>query len=93
MSGKCSVAQWYVCSTDAGKDGKYLWLYSIRHVVIKEGNVLFNDALNTFGLQLYVVDIQYHCHHFMAFSFRSTARILYMHHPTHQLWSIGWNQI
>ena len=30
----------------------YLRLYGIKHM-IKEGNVLFNDALNTFYLWLY----------------------------------------
>ena len=39
-----------------------LWLYGVRHMVkfvykerMKEGNVLFNDTLNTFYLRLYGV--------------------------------------
>ena len=36
----------------------YLWLYDAEHMVKEgrnEGNVLFNDALNTFYLRLYGV--------------------------------------
>ena len=37
-------------------------LYAVRAIVRKEGNVLFNDALNTFYLRLYGVGhmVQYH---------------------------------
>ena len=50
----------------------------------KEGNVLFNDALNTFYLRLYRVRHmvkdhsareETHCHH-MGYSFRLAARVL-----------------
>ena len=58
----------------------------------KEGNVLFNDALNTFYLRLYGVGhmVKYHsdnemktrCHH-MGYSFRLTARVL-LYAPSHR---------
>ena len=50
----------------------------------KEGNVLFNDVLNTFYLQLYVVIYmvndhsareETHCR-YIGYSFRLTARVL-----------------
>ena len=54
----------------------------------KEGNVLFNDALNTFYLRLYGViqmvedhSEEIRCRH-MGYSFLLAARVLYMHHPT-----------
>ena len=53
---------------------------------MKEGNVLFNDALNTFYLRLYGVTHmvkdhsdsereETHCHH-MDYSFRLAARVI-----------------
>ena len=52
---------------------------------VKEGNVLFNDALNTFYLLLYGVrhmvkdhsdsEQETHCRH-IGYSFRLTARVL-----------------
>ena len=75
---------------------------------LKEGKVLFNDALNTFYLRLYGVRhmvkdhsdserVETRCCH-MGCSFR--LGFFYMHHPTdritrpllHQLWSTGWNE-
>ena len=59
----------------------------------KEGNVLFNDALNTFYLRLYGVRrmIKDHsarketrCSH-MGYSFQLAARFFYMHHPTDRI--------
>ena len=48
----------------------------------KEGNVLFNDALNTFYLWLYgvrhmvkIAREKTHCHHYMGYSFKLAARI------------------
>ena len=55
----------------------------------KEGNVLFNDALNTFYLTLYgvrrtilIVRKKTCCHH-MGYSFRLTARVL-LYAPSHR---------
>ena len=61
----------------------YLWLYGVRR---KEGNVIFNDALNTFYLRLYrrqdiwlrtilIVRKETRCH-YMGCYFRLTARVL-----------------
>ena len=60
--------------------------------VIKEGNVFFNDALNTFYLQLYDVRhmVKDHsdrreetcCRH-MGYSFRLTTRVL-LYAPSHR---------
>ena len=53
----------------------------------KEGNVWFNDALNTFYLQLYsvrtilIVRKETHCHH-IGYSFWLAARVLYA--PSHR---------
>ena len=58
-----------------------LWLYGIR----KEGNVLFNDALNTFYLQSYVH------YHFMGYSFQFAARNL-LNAPSHRQDSTGRNE-
>ena len=72
-----------------------------------EGNVLFNDALNTFYLRLYGVRhmVKDHsvreetcfCH--MGYSFCLAARALYhrqdstYHRPLlHHLWSTGWKK-
>ena len=44
----------------------------------KEGNVLFNDALNTFYLRLYGVG-----HRHISYSFRLTARVL-LYAPSHR---------
>ena len=53
----------------------------------KEGNVLFNDALNTFYLRLYgvghmVKDHTESCRH-MGYSFRLAARVL-LYAPSHR---------
>ena len=57
----------------------------------KDRNVLFNDTLNTFYLQLYGFEHMVedhsareepHCHHYMAYSFRLAARDL-LHAPSH----------
>ena len=58
----------------------------------KEGNVLFNDALNTFYLRLYgvrhmlrtilIVRKETRCRH-MGYSFRLTARVL-LYAPSHR---------
>ena len=54
----------------------------------KEGNVLFNDALNTFNLRLYGVrhmvkdHSETRCRH-MGYSFRLTARVL-LYAPSHR---------
>ena len=56
--------------------------------MVKEGNVLFNDTLNTFFIYCYTaLDIWYRtiqiwreeiwcCHHYMGYSFRLAARYL-----------------
>ena len=80
-----------------------LQLYGVRHMVKdhsdsergrrKEGNVLFNDALNTFYLWLYGVThmVKDHsdserdetcCRH-IGYSFRVTAKVL-LYAPTHR---------
>ena len=61
----------------------------------KEGNVLFNDALNTFYLRLYGVThmVKYHSDsereetrcRYMGYSFQLAARVLYMHHLTDRI--------
>ena len=62
-----------------------------------KGNVLFNNALNTFYLQLYGIrhivkdhsdsEKETRCHH-MGYSFRLAARIPLLY----QTWSTGWNK-
>ena len=50
----------------------------------KEGNVLFNDTLNTFYLRLYCVrHIAWKetCYHHMGYFFWLAASLLYLHHP------------
>ena len=72
-----------------------LWLCVLPIIFIgrKEGNILFNDALNTFYLQLYGVRymvkdhsdserVETRCHH-MGYSFRLTAKIL-LYAPSHR---------
>ena len=60
----------------------------------RKGNVLFNDALNTFfNLRLYGVrhmvkdhsdsERETRCHHHMGYSFRLTARVL-LYTPSHR---------
>ena len=58
----------------------------------KEGNVLFNDALNIFYLQLYGVRYMVKdqpiareetCH--IGYSIQLAARFFYMHHPTDRI--------
>ena len=62
-----------------------------HHDKSQEGNVLFNDALNTFYLQLYCVrhmvkdhsvKTETHCCH-MGYSFQLTARVL-LYAPSHR---------
>ena len=61
----------------------------------KEGNVLFNNAFNTFYLRLYGVRHmakdhsdsnreETRCHH-KRYSFRLAARVFYMHHSTDRI--------
>ena len=78
---------------------KQLFLFYGR----KEGNVLFNDALNTFYLWLYhirhlvktilIARVKTCCHH-MGYSFRLAAGVLlYAPWPLiHQSWKFGWNE-
>ena len=53
----------------------------------KEGNVLFNDAINTFYLRLYGVGhmVKDHSDSERGYSFRLAARFFYMHHPTDRI--------
>ena len=70
----------------------YLWLQG-RKEGRKEGNVLFNDKLNTFYLRLYGIthmvkdhsdrEETHSCH--IGYSFRLAARVLYIHHPTDRI--------
>ena len=57
----------------------------LHNYIRKEGNVLVNDALNTFYLRLYGVRHmiknhssreETHCHHYMGYSFLLSARDL-----------------
>ena len=64
-----------------------------------DGNVLFNDALNTFYFYSYfVLDIQItkdenHCHHTMGYPFQLVASDR-LYAPSHiKLWSSGWKSI
>ena len=55
----------------------------------KEGNILFNDALNTFYLRLYgkgsqIMREETRCHH-IGYSFRLATGFFYMHHPTDRI--------
>ena len=45
----------------------------------KEGNVLFNDALNTFYVRLYGVS------HMVKYHSDSEQGLFYMHHPTDRI--------
>ena len=65
--------------------------FNIQGFLRKEGNVLFNDALNTFYLRLYAVGHmvkdhsvreETHCHH-MGYVFRLAARVL-LYAPSHR---------
>ena len=57
----------------------------------KEGDVLFNDTLNTFYLRLSGIghmvkdhldsERRHLCHHYMCYSFRLAAKALFRHHP------------
>ena len=51
-------------------------------MIRKEGNVLFNNTLNTFYLQLYGKGDETCCCH-MGYSFRLTARVL-LYAPSHR---------
>ena len=63
-----------------------------RYALMKEGNVLFNDALNTFYLRLYgvrhmerttqIVREETRCCH-MGYSFQLTARVI-LYAPSHR---------
>ena len=68
------------------------YMYRIReHLPRKEGNVLFNDALNTFYLRLFGVrhmvkdhsDNEETCCRHIGYSFRLTARVL-LYAPSHR---------
>ena len=75
-----------------------LWGFSLINIYVwKEGNVLFNDALNTFYLRLYgigymvsdiwlrtilIVRKETRCHH-IGYSFQLTARVL-LYAPFHR---------
>ena len=69
----------------------FMQIWNASSPVIKEGNVLFNDALNTFYLQLYGIRhmVKDHsdrreetcCRH-MGYSFRLTRVLLYA--PSHR---------
>ena len=57
----------------------------------KEGNVLLNDALNTFYMAsdiwlrtILIVRKKTRCRH-IGYSYRLTARVFYMHHPTDRI--------
>ena len=58
------------------------------HMGRKEGNILFNDALNTFYIRLYMVkdhsdsDEETRCRH-MGYSFRLAARVI-LYAPSHR---------
>ena len=59
----------------------------IWHWLRKEVNVLFNDALNTFYLRLYIIGHmvareETHCRH-MGYSFRLAVRVL-LYAPSHR---------
>ena len=94
----------------------FIWLIRIVYLlnnilkgyaltVIMEGNILFNDGLNTFYLQLYGVGHMVKDHsdnergnplqpHGLLFPISSKGSfICTIPHPLlHQLWSIGWNE-
>ena len=70
-------------------------LVTFKDRLLYQGNVLFNDTLDTFYLWLYGVGhmVKDHsdsereetdCRH-MGYSFRITARFFYMHHPTDRI--------
>ena len=71
--------------------GKYIKPHSGPGPGRKEGNALFNDALNTFYLRLYGVrhmvkdhsDSEETCCHHMGYSFRLTAKVL-LYAPSHR---------
>ena len=74
---------------------------TLQPVGRKEGNVLFNDALNTFYLRLYGVRHMVKGHsiareetHFrhIGYSFRLAARVLLYASSHRQSWSTGWNE-
>ena len=70
-----------------------------QQLLRKEGNVLFNDAQNTF--YGYMAREETRCRH-IGYSFRLAARVLLYalshrqdityHGPFHQSWSNGWNE-
>ena len=76
--------------------------------LLKEGNVLFNNALNTFYLWLYGVRLMVKDNsdserkHVAATTISQKAGVLYMHHPIDRIahttacytihWNSGWNE-
>ena len=74
-----------------------MWPVNVNIPVLekKEGNVLFNDARNTFYLQLCAVEYMVNddsareetpCRHYMGYVFRLAAReLLYSHHSTDRI--------
>ena len=60
--------------------------WCLKSLFLKEGNYLFNDALNTFYLRLYGVGHMVKNHSdsdYMSFSFRLTVRVL-LYAPFHR---------
>ena len=66
-----------------GHKNQHIYAYMASDIW-KEGNVLFNDTLNTFYLRLYgtIYNIEEtHCHNFMGYNFRLLVRDL-LHAPS-----------
>ena len=69
-------------------------MHSEYLVIRKEGNVLFNNALNTFYLRLYGVrhmvkdhsHSQKGCRHYKGYSFQLATRVL-LYAPSHRQYS------
>ena len=95
-------AHWPLCHRGRCADVLATWMYmdklirwSFTFEKRKEGNVLFNDALNTFyNLRLYGVTHMVKRHsdseignpqRHMGYSFRLAARVFYMHHSTDRI--------
>ena len=70
---------------DSTKEGYSLYVDGDAQVIMKEGNILFNDALNTFKKWLYGIGHmvkdhsdreETHYYHYMGYSFRLAAKDL-----------------
>ena len=80
----------------SGSNKIHIWAFHSAMFTDTEGNVLFNNALNSFYLQLcgvrhFVKDHsardKTHCHHFMGYSFQLAANnLLYTHSGQHISW-------